>query len=115
MDPAADERRRSPRRPIRVEVKAGIASAEGEMVFETLDMSTTGAFLISDLLLDPGERMTVVIPDGDRRDIAIDAVVVRVSLPEHGGHSLSGMGIEFSRMAKELFSLVDRLSTEAVS
>ena len=115
MEAKPDERRRAPRHAIRVEVRAGIGVAQGEMFFETLDVSTHGAFLISELLLDPGERLSIVIPDGDHGEVSIDATVARVSLPAYGGVSRSGMGIEFKKMTPDLLELIDRLAYEAVT
>lgn len=61
---------------------------------ECTDVSPGGMFLAADLLLDPGERVTVsfTVP-GTSHAITVDAIVVRATkrLP-------AGMGLRFDRL-----------------
>jgi len=57
MTKSGQERRSAYRKPMKVEVQVGLEKAHGLVYFDTADISKTGAFLVSDLLIDVGERM----------------------------------------------------------
>ena len=101
---SGQERRREYRKPIKVEVRVGLEKARGLVYFDTNDLSKSGAFLVSDLLLEIGERMnlTLHIP-GEKLPIAAKARVVRVNSEprKRPGDPPPGMGIEFVQIAKE--------------
>ena len=98
MTKSGQERRRANRKPLKVEVQVGLDRAHGLVYFDTNDISQNGTFLVSDLLLDIGERMalTIHIP-GEKFPIAVKARVVRVNAEprKKKDDPPPGMGIEF--------------------
>lgn len=89
-------RRRGERRDsvsLPVAIFSGTFDAPVEV--ESVDLSPSGMFLLSDLLLSPGERVLVafVVP-GTLYRVLIDARVVRTAHDADG----AGMGLEFSRL-----------------
>ncbi|MBI5529842.1 MAG: PilZ domain-containing protein [Deltaproteobacteria bacterium] len=98
------ERRKAYRKAVRVEVQVGLEKAHGLVYFDTSDLSKTGTFLVSDLLLEVGERMTLTFHlPGYRLPFSVRARVVRVNTEprKRDTDPAPGMGIEFTSMAKE--------------
>lgn len=101
---SGQERRRAYRKPVKVEVQVGLERAHGLVYFDTSDISSGGAFLVSDLLLDVGERMNLALHlPGEKLPVAVKARVVRVnSEPRKRPNDPSpGMGIEFTVISKD--------------
>ena len=111
MTKGEGERRRAHRKPVKVEVQVGIEKAHGLVYFDTSDISRSGAFLVSDLLLDVGERLmlTLHVP-GRNPPITAKARIVRVNADprKRPADPPPGMGIEFISMASEDEATLDR-------
>ena len=96
--PAQREKRRQPRyilvHPARVSDAA--RKGEGEISFDTRDLSVGGAFLRSDLLFEIGEELQLQLdlPDGVFNTRGRVVHVIRE--PEEG--SVPGMGIAFEHL-----------------
>jgi hypothetical protein len=105
------EQRRAPRRRLQVEVKLIDTRGEGEIFFDTHDLSEGGAFLKSDLLLEDGDPIALEVPLGDRRFI-VAAKVVRTT-KEVLAHSGAGMGIAFVDPPKEFLNALQQLLAAA--
>jgi uncharacterized protein (TIGR02266 family) len=95
------EHRRFARKAIPVEFRGRDAEGDGQLVFESEDISAGGTFLKSDLLLEPGERMTLEfrVPAVPRLLKAQARVVWARRFPQEG--EAAGMGVEFSAMSEE--------------
>src|SRR5690349_19683756 len=89
----ATEQRRTPRRRVSIEVKVLDPDGAGEIVFDTHDLSTGGAFLKSDLLLEQGDAIALEVRLGEQA-FRVSAMVVRTS-KEVLAVSGAGMGIAF--------------------
>ena len=104
MTKSGQERRRAHRKPLKVEVQVGLDRAHGLVYFDTSDISQSGTFLVSDLLLDIGERMalTIHIP-GEKLPVSVKARVVRVNAEprKKKDDPPPGMGIEFVQITRE--------------
>lgn len=94
------EQRKFERRPadLPVIVKAAGSKVEGSVSLDSLDVSEGGAFLRSDLLFEVGEILQLEIPLPGGGTVKATGRVVRVSR-RRGNEGVSGMGIEFTRMA----------------
>jgi c-di-GMP-binding flagellar brake protein YcgR len=95
------ERRRFVRKAVSVEFRSRSSEGTGHLLFEGTDLSAGGAFLKSDLLLEPGESMFLefILPTSSRR-IRVQARVAwvrRFPRPEE----IAGMGIEFLAISEE--------------
>jgi hypothetical protein len=88
--------RKSPR--ARVHIAASVLSEHfyAPVEVECTSLSSTGMFLAADLLLDPGERLTVsfTVPGTQHRVVA-DAVVVRAARKHVRA---AGLGLHFDRL-----------------
>ena len=99
--------RTAPRRPLRAEAKVREAGNEdAALPLEVDEVSATGAFVLTDLLLPVGSPVEIAFTlprhaahaeTDDAGDIVAHGRVIRVE--ERGGRS--GMGIEFLRMPAE--------------
>lgn len=92
------DQRKYPRHPLNVELRARDERVEGDLVFESVDISAGGTFLRSDLLLEEDEALTIEfrIPYV-LRPIRAEAKVVWVRrFPKPG--ELAGMGVHFLSM-----------------
>ena len=89
-----DERRGSPRVPVRVPVAVRTPSSASELTAHTKDLSANGIFLYLDSAVEPGSllEMVLILPPevtgGERRWAACEASVVRVE-----GSSGNGFGL----------------------
>jgi len=92
------EHRRSPRRDVRVEFWCRDESGLGSLVFDSADLSAGGAFLVSDVLFERGEALTLsfTLPGGST--IRCDSRIAWVRrCPDEG--QPPGMGVEFKDLA----------------
>jgi len=95
-DTAVSPRRRAGRRdPLAIQASIYSRWFDKPVPVETSDVSPEGLFLVSELLLEPGERVliTFAVP-GTAHLLVADAEVVRVS-SEPGD---AGMGLAFARL-----------------
>ena len=96
------EQRKFERRPadLAVTIRAAGSRVEGSVNLDSLDVSEGGAFLRSDLLFEVGDVLQMEIPLPGGGIAKATGRVVRVSRQRGGeGGGVSGMGIEFTRMA----------------
>jgi hypothetical protein len=80
---SGEERRREERVAMGIEVsfRTGLLPRRATMV----DLSSRGCRLLSTYVLEPGRRVSVQVPDGNRDAIVVRGQVVRMSLDEHLG------------------------------
>jgi len=92
------------RRPLQVEIQAGDGAVDGEIFFDTRNVSEGGVFLKSDLLLEVGEVlwMAFVLP-GTPVGIRTRGRVVWVNRHpnEKDPADLPGMGVKFLDLSPE--------------
>lgn len=89
--------RKTPRRILKADARVRDAAGDDSALpLEVDEVSATGAFVLSDLLLPVGSPVEIAfaLPQGEH-DVVAQGRVVRVE--ERGGRS--GMGIQFERMA----------------
>jgi uncharacterized protein (TIGR02266 family) len=101
-------KRRHERKPLRVVFHSDDAEGAGKLTFEGSDLSTGGTFLLTDLLLEKDERLTLELklPD-EERSLKVQARVAWVRrFPKDG--EAAGMGIEFLSMNPEERALLER-------
>lgn len=100
--PSATERQHS-RRAISVDVRAFPTNEQdalvGELIFESMDLSVGGAFLRSDLLLELGDTLDVVIPLPDGYGVKARGKVVWITRDAKVKGN-AGMGLEFITIAE---------------
>ena len=90
----ATEQRREPRAPLQARFSARDARGAGTLTFTSEDVSTGGAFLKSDLLLEPGESLALQFEVPGAGAVLTQARVAWVRrFPEAG--QVPGMGVEF--------------------
>jgi hypothetical protein len=95
-------KRKFRRRMLHVEVRVRDESGDGEVIFDTHDISVGGCFLRSDLLLELGEILEVEIPlKPSGAPLKVKAKVVR-AVRQTELKSGPGMGIEFVEPSQEL-------------
>jgi len=93
------DQRRFERKTLTVQFNARDAQGVGQLVFESADVSPGGTFLKSDLLLEPGEALSVEFTVLEGRLIRAQARVAWVRrFPQ--AHEVAGMGVEFVSMAE---------------
>jgi uncharacterized protein (TIGR02266 family) len=94
------EQRRHARRAVSVEFRGKDAVGEGELTLVGADLSPGGTFLRSDVLLEPGETLTLEFhPPGAAASLLAQARVAWVRrFPD--GEFQAGMGIEFLAMPR---------------
>lgn len=94
------DHRRAPRKALIVEFHAKDADGAGELLFETIDLSTGGAFLRSELLLEQDEAFSVEfrVPGVNRLMKAQAKVAWVRRFPEPGQEP--GMGVQFLDMSE---------------
>ena len=80
---AGEERRGEERVPMGIEVsfRTGLLPRRATMV----DLSSRGCRLLSSYALEPGRRVNVQVPDGQRDALLVRGQVIRISLDEHLG------------------------------
>jgi len=100
-----DPQRRSFRKSLQADFRAREAEGDGVLLFEAADVSSGGAFLKSDLLLEQGDPLALEfrIPGLQRLLRAQGRIAWVRRFPEEG--QPAGMGVEFLGMTEE-----DRLS-----
>jgi Tfp pilus assembly protein PilZ len=86
--------RRHQRKSVAVEFRAEDSSGPGTLIFDAADISIGGAFLKSDLLLEPGEELGLTFTLPNRPEIHTRARVAWVSRFPRKGQP-PGMGVEF--------------------
>lgn len=103
-----ENKRRHVRRTLSVEFRAGGMDGLGSLELSGADLSAGGAFLVSELLLEPGETLSLEFEIAGRtgpvQAQARVAWVRRFPVPEQP----AGMGIEFVRLGKD-----ERLALDA--
>jgi hypothetical protein len=93
------ELRRHPRRRLRVEFQFRDAEGgAGELSLEGANLSAGGAFLESDLLLEPGEILDIAFAAPGRTVVARAEVVWARRFPGEG--QAPGMGIRFGELGE---------------
>jgi uncharacterized protein (TIGR02266 family) len=95
------QQRRHERRGFEVQFQAREAHGVGQLVFTSADLSAGGTFLASDLLLEPGEPLSLEFRlPGEASPFRAQARVAWVRrFPEAG--EKPGMGVEFVSMRDE--------------
>lgn len=94
------DQRREERAAVQARFSARDASGAGTLTFTSADLSTGGAFLKSDLLLEQGEPLALQFEVPGAGEIQAQARVAWVRrFPEAG--QLSGMGVEFLVLREE--------------
>jgi uncharacterized protein (TIGR02266 family) len=95
-----EEKRRHVRRTLAVEFRAGGTDGLGALQLDGADLSAGGAFLVSDLLLEPGETLALEFSvPGLPAPVQAQARVAWVRrFP--GPERPAGMGIEFARLGR---------------
>ena len=97
----AEQQRRFQRRELQVDFRARHQSGDGQLLFESADLSSGGSFLKSDLLLEVGETLVMEfrVP-GETGIIRAQGRVAWVRrFPR--GEEPPGMGVEFLAMSEE--------------
>jgi uncharacterized protein (TIGR02266 family) len=86
--------RREDRAAVQTRFSARDASGAGTLTFESANLSTGGAFLKSDLLLEQGEALSLYFQVPGEGSVQAQARVAWVRrFPEAG--QVAGMGVEF--------------------
>jgi len=101
-----EDKRRHLRRTLSVEFRAGGMDGLGALELSGADLSAGGAFLVSDLLLEPGEMLSLEFEIAGRGPVQAQARVAwarRFPGPEQP----SGMGIEFVRLGRDERAALD--------
>lgn len=112
-DPA--RQRRYVRRPISASFRVRDASdpSQGEILFDSIDLSQGGAFLHSELLLEIGDELEVTFGlPGEIRPVRARARVVWATRGGGDGEK-AGMGLEFIDLTEEAAQAIDRFVREA--
>ncbi|HEY0867011.1 MAG TPA: PilZ domain-containing protein [Fimbriimonas sp.] len=95
------EQRRHLRTALQVEFRARAGRGAGHLLFEGTDLSPGGTFLRSELLLEPGETVTVEFQvPGAVRPLSAEARIAwvrRFPKPDED----AGMGVQFLSMSEE--------------
>ena len=101
-----ENKRRHARRTLSVEFRAGGLDGLGSLELSGADLSAGGAFLVSDLLLEPGETLSLEFEIAGRGPVQAQARVAWVRrFP--GPEEPAGMGIEFVRLGKDERAALD--------
>jgi len=101
-----EDKRRHVRRTLSVEFRAGGMDGLGALELSGADLSAGGAFLVSDLLLEPGEILSLEFEIAGRGPVQAQARVAWVRrFP--GPEQPSGMGIEFVRLGRDERAALD--------
>ena len=101
-----EDKRRHLRRTLSVEFRAGGMDGLGALELSGADLSAGGAFLVSDLLLEPGEILSLEFEIAGRGPVQAQARVAWVRrFP--GPEQPSGMGIEFVRLGRDERAALD--------
>ncbi len=94
------DQRKEARAAVQARFSARDASGAGTLTFTSDDVSTGGAFLRSDLLLEQGESLSLAFEVPGEGPVQAQARVAWVRrFPEAG--QLAGMGVEFVVMRDE--------------
>lgn len=94
------DQRREERAAVQARFSARDASGAGTLTFTSGDVSTGGAFLRSDLLLEQGEALALHFEVPGEGAVQTQAKVAWVRrFPEEG--QLAGMGVEFVSLRDE--------------
>ena len=95
------DKRRHARRTLAVEFRTRETDGRGALELSGAELSAGGAFLVSDLLLEPGESLSLEFQIAGRpRPAQVQARVAWVRrFP--GPDQPAGMGIEFVRLDKD--------------
>ncbi len=103
------DKRRHPRKSLAVQFEVRDDQGDGELSFDSADLSQGGAFLRSDFLLEKGERFTLILTvPGLARPLSAQAKVAWVRrFPSETEQA--GMGVQFVDMPDE-----DRSALEAL-
>ena len=90
-----------------MEFRAGGTDGLGALELSGADLSAGGAFLVSDLLLEPGEMLSLEFQIAGRPAPALAQVRVAWVRRFPGPEQPSGMGIEFVRLGREERAALD--------
>jgi uncharacterized protein (TIGR02266 family) len=96
-----EDKRRHARRTLSVQFRAGGTDGLGALELSGADLSVGGAFLVSDLLLEPGETLTLEFQIAGRP--APTQAHARVAWVRRfpAAEQPAGMGIEFVRLGRD--------------
>jgi len=105
----AEQFRRYLRKPVSVTFRVRDKTQDnmGEMLLDTLDLGSGGAFLRSDLLLEPGDELVVTfaLPEA-QSNIQTKARVAWVT-QDRGPYGVAGMGLAFTDLTREARLAID--------
>ena len=102
-----EDKRRHARRTLSVEFRAGGTDGLGALELSGADLSAGGAFLVSDLLLEPGESLSLEFQIAGRPRPAQAQARVAWVRRFPGPDQPAGMGIEFVRLDKDERAALD--------
>lgn len=102
-----ENKRRHARRTLAVEFRAGGMDGLGSLELSGADLSAGGAFLVSDLLLEPGETLSLEFEIAGRAGPVQAQARVAWVRRFPGPEQPAGMGIEFVRLGKDERAALD--------
>ena len=102
-----EDKRRHARRSLAVEFRAGGMDGLGSLELSGADLSAGGAFLVSDLLLEPGETLSLEFEIAGRSGPVHAQARVAWVRRFPGPEEPAGMGIEFVRLGKDERAALD--------
>jgi hypothetical protein len=110
-----ENKRRHARRTLAVEFRAGGMDGLGSLELSGADLSAGGAFLVSDLLLEPGESLSLEFEIAGRAGPVQAQARVAWVRRFPGPEQPAGMGIEFVRLGKDEREALDAWVRSAAS
>ncbi len=102
-----EDKRRHARRTLSVEFRAGGIDSLGSLELSGADLSAGGAFLVSDMLLEPGETLSLEFEIAGRTGPVQAQARVAWVRRFPGPEEPAGMGIEFVRLGKDERAALD--------
>ena len=102
-----ENKRRHARRTLSVEFRAGGMDGLGSLELSGADVSAGGAFLVSDVLLEPGETLSLEFEIAGRSGPVHAQARVAWVRRFPGPEQPSGMGIEFVRLGRDERAALD--------
>ena len=102
-----ENKRRHARRTLSVEFRAGGMDGLGSLELSGADVSAGGAFLVSDMLLEPGEMLSLEFEIGGRPGPVHAQARVAWVRRFPAAEQPAGMGIEFLRLGRDERAALD--------
>lgn len=109
------DKRRYPRRTLAVEFRARDADGPGTLELSGVDLSAGGAFLVCEVLLEPGETLSLEFQVPGRNTPVETAARVAWVRRFPSGELPAGMGIEFLGLSLEEQASLEELVTARAS